>query len=584
MYVKASDVYTQEQKTKAWSDAAEMVQTYSDETIKRWKEEIDTYLVFSYLLLQPSPPDPSIAVLEHISSQLASFSVNPPFVNSTQPPSTGGARTSTPPPVPYWAVWLNTLWFSGLILSLTSASIGIMVKQWLNEYGSGVSGTSRPASRMRQYRLNNLRSWHVEDVIVTIPILLQLALALFLAGLLILLWTLDDTVAAVASTLIGLLAVFTLTTIVLPLVNHKCSYLTPQIRAVNAIWQPKRFAYWLCSFISAWCRTISEFLDRTRVASHHSLSSFDPRIHRYLTRLVLQGTIPSFKTVFRRLEHAIKMPEVWAEHKQTWQGRERSAIDKLARGLDTQTLLEAYNSTLHPDALSAATVCLMDYRSEFVIDYFRQLHTAAREHFGAATDSEDGPLGYGNRQQLLWLYIIMCVLRQDNIPLSDDEAAALRVYFRCGSWSSGMQAADAGWAVSTCNAMFDHLETSGTSSQAHFIHKDDIQMEWELLIEAALRRKSHITEAPSDEAQEAHTRYLESVDDFLRCADRVLTSSLPASALETVRAYTRDTLVELTRTLLWLFAEDKVQTTIESTRLWSILYGSESVGVGVGYL
>ncbi len=46
MYVKASDVYTQEQKTKAWSDAAEMVQTYSDETIKRWKEEIDTYLVF----------------------------------------------------------------------------------------------------------------------------------------------------------------------------------------------------------------------------------------------------------------------------------------------------------------------------------------------------------------------------------------------------------------------------------------------------------------------------------------------------------------------------------------------------------
>lgn len=338
MYIKASDVYTQEQKTKAWSDTAEMVQTYSDEMIKRWKEEIDTYLVFvrrpnirsrkfislskatlfqaglfsavlttfnvqSYLLLQPSAPDPSIAVLQQISSQLASFSIHPPFVNSTQPSSssTRGAKANTTPSVPGWAVWLNTLWFSGLILSLTSASIGIMVKQWLNEYNSGVSETSRPASRVRQYRLNNLQAWHVEDVIGTIPILLQLALALFLAGLLILLWTLHYTVAAVASTLVGLLAVFTLVTTLLPLFDHRCSYLTPQIRALNAIWQPKQFTYSMCSSFSAWCRTISEFFDRIRVASHHSLYSFDPRLHRYVAALVLRGVIPIIVSVFRSL-------------------------------------------------------------------------------------------------------------------------------------------------------------------------------------------------------------------------------------------------------------------------------------------
>ncbi|EIW54294.1 uncharacterized protein TRAVEDRAFT_84217, partial [Trametes versicolor FP-101664 SS1] len=167
----------------AWSDAAGMVQTYSDEMIERWKEEIDTYLVFaglfsavlttfnvqSYLLLQPAAPDPSIAVLQQISSQLASFSIQPPFVNSTQPPSTTRTIANTPPPVPRWAVWLNALWFSGLILSLSSASVGIMVKQWLNEYSSGVSGTSRPVARVRQYRLNNLRTWRVEDIIGAIP-------------------------------------------------------------------------------------------------------------------------------------------------------------------------------------------------------------------------------------------------------------------------------------------------------------------------------------------------------------------------------------------------------------------------------
>ncbi|EIW54284.1 uncharacterized protein TRAVEDRAFT_101014, partial [Trametes versicolor FP-101664 SS1] len=167
----------------AWTDAAGMVQSYSDDMIARWNKEIDTYLVFaglfsailtafnvqSYLLLQPAAPDPSIAVLQRISSQLDSFSINPPFVNSTQPSNSSLTNANTPPPAPRWAVWLNALWFSGLILSLTSASVGIMVKQWLNEYGSGVSGTSRPIARVRQYRLHNLQRWHVEDVVGTIP-------------------------------------------------------------------------------------------------------------------------------------------------------------------------------------------------------------------------------------------------------------------------------------------------------------------------------------------------------------------------------------------------------------------------------
>lgn len=250
---------------------------------------LTTFNVQSYLLLQPAAPDPSIAVLQQISSQLASFSINPPFVNSTQPSSTIRTGTRLSPPVPRCAVWLNALWFSGLILSLTSASVSIMVKQWLNEYTSSVSGTSRPVAGVRQYRLNNLRSWRVEDVIGAIPILLQLSLALFLAGLLILLWTLNDTVAAIASTLVGLLAVFTIVTTILPLINHECSYITPQIRAVNTIWQPKRFLYWVCSSVSVWCHTTSECLDN----------------------------IHSVAFAMRSLCSVIERPAAWKEHEQT---------------------------------------------------------------------------------------------------------------------------------------------------------------------------------------------------------------------------------------------------------------------------
>ncbi|EIW53896.1 uncharacterized protein TRAVEDRAFT_98338, partial [Trametes versicolor FP-101664 SS1] len=133
-----------------WSETAEIVKAYSDEMVKRWNAEIDTYLaglfsailtafnVQSYQLLQPAPTtDPVLVALQQISAQLSSFSTNPPFVNSTQP---AYRQTDTPTPrAPRAAVWLNALWFSSLILSLSSASVGIMVKQWLNEYCGGIS-------------------------------------------------------------------------------------------------------------------------------------------------------------------------------------------------------------------------------------------------------------------------------------------------------------------------------------------------------------------------------------------------------------------------------------------------------------
>lgn len=54
------------------------------------------------------------------------------------------------------------------------------------------------------------------------------------------------------------------------------------------------------------------------------------------------------------------------------------------------------------------------------------------------------------------------------------------------------------------------------------------------------------------------------------CATRAA-SSLPADNLEIVHGYTRDALVELTRTLLGLFAENTVRATIESAHLENVV-------------
>ncbi|KAI0370693.1 hypothetical protein BV20DRAFT_909053, partial [Pilatotrama ljubarskyi] len=124
--------------------------------------------------------------------------------------------------------WPNILWFCSLILSLASASIGIMVKQWLGMYASRLSSeSSRDIARLRQYRLNNLLHWRVGVVVATIPFLLQLALVSFLSGLIVFIWAYNYTVATIAIIPVGLLGAFMLVTTLLPAFKPTCAYLSP---------------------------------------------------------------------------------------------------------------------------------------------------------------------------------------------------------------------------------------------------------------------------------------------------------------------------------------------------------------------
>ncbi|KAI0359325.1 hypothetical protein OH77DRAFT_1018655 [Trametes cingulata] len=253
------ELFTREEKDETFALLAGTVKKYTDEMIDRWNTEIDTYLVYaglfsaivtafnvqSYLVLQQQP-DPMLAAMQQISLQLSSLTIQPPFVNSTHPAflSSDAARAGPAPGPPPDAatVTVNTLWFSSLVLSLSSASVGIMVKQWLNEFKSGLpsdktaseKGESRKgrdtleSARLRQYRLNNLEKWRVHLVVLAIPVLLQLALAFFLAGMLVLVWSLHPTVAAVTTSFVSLLAIFTLGSMLLPAFKQSCAYLSPQ--------------------------------------------------------------------------------------------------------------------------------------------------------------------------------------------------------------------------------------------------------------------------------------------------------------------------------------------------------------------
>ncbi len=186
----------------------------------------------SYQLLQPGSTDSTVALLQEISSQLSSFTITPHFVNCTRDGSIPGYIQS-PFYAPTSAVWLNTLWFSSLVFSLASASIALFVKQWLHE--ATVQGNLHESARLRQYRLNGLLKWRVGTIVMILPILLQLASVLFLAGLVVLLWTLHTTVAAITSSLVAILFTSFLTVTVLPVLKSDCSYRSPASFAIYAV-------------------------------------------------------------------------------------------------------------------------------------------------------------------------------------------------------------------------------------------------------------------------------------------------------------------------------------------------------------
>ena len=81
------------------------------------------------------------------------------------------------------AVRINTLWFASLVFSLATASFGMSVKQWLREYLVCDYTSPQARLRIRQHRDPGMRAWKVLELAAMLPLLLQLSLALFFAGL-----------------------------------------------------------------------------------------------------------------------------------------------------------------------------------------------------------------------------------------------------------------------------------------------------------------------------------------------------------------------------------------------------------------
>ncbi|KAH8822247.1 hypothetical protein DL96DRAFT_1748445, partial [Flagelloscypha sp. PMI_526] len=173
-----------------WIGYLEVADAYDQDMIAGFKHSIDgllilaglfstivaTFVTQTYQSLKSSREDLGLTLqLEQI--ELLRLMVGN---SSSVPPSTVTRDANSFTQID---VWVNGLFFTSLALSMGSALLGGLVRQWLQSYLSHVTGSAKSRAIARQFRFDGVRKWKLAQIVGTLPLLLHLAFIAFFAGL-----------------------------------------------------------------------------------------------------------------------------------------------------------------------------------------------------------------------------------------------------------------------------------------------------------------------------------------------------------------------------------------------------------------
>ena len=192
------------------------------------------------------PSDVTNTLLYHVSLQLQSLAVtstSPTTISSaSQPP-----QRFAPPPL---AVTVNKFWFTSLAMSLVAALFAITVYPWLREYKTASRFTTEEGVLMREMRQRSLYKWGVPLIISSIPLLLEIAVILFLTGLSQLLSSLSYAVFLPFATFLYVSLVFFGFTLSAPMFFSTCPYKSPTSFAILYL---SKALLWMLAFLFCVC-------------------------------------------------------------------------------------------------------------------------------------------------------------------------------------------------------------------------------------------------------------------------------------------------------------------------------------------
>ena len=173
--------------------------------------------------LRPNSQDTSAFYLRNIFQVLAdpnATRASIPFPSAKPPPFSA----------PRYAVWVNSLWFLSLVMSLSCALLATSLHQWARRYirmTQPARCSPEKRARMRAYSSNGVDRMHIPWAVEGLPTLLHLSLFLFFGGLVIFLFNVDHEVFTCVVWWIGLFSMVYGLLTMLPLIWQDSPYYTP---------------------------------------------------------------------------------------------------------------------------------------------------------------------------------------------------------------------------------------------------------------------------------------------------------------------------------------------------------------------
>ncbi|KAH9035180.1 hypothetical protein EDB83DRAFT_2678114 [Lactarius deliciosus] len=142
-------------------------------------------------------------------------------------PSSLSDPTSFTPPVA--AVWVNSLWFLSLVISLTCALLATLLQQWARRYLRITNPRCSPhkRARIRAFFAEGVERLRLPWTVEALPTLLHISLFLFFAGLGVFLFGIHRTVFSVVIAWVGLCIVVYAYLTALPILHKDSPYHAP---------------------------------------------------------------------------------------------------------------------------------------------------------------------------------------------------------------------------------------------------------------------------------------------------------------------------------------------------------------------
>ncbi|KAJ7595697.1 hypothetical protein C8J56DRAFT_387229 [Mycena floridula] len=177
---------------RVWKVYLDESESYDEDMLRSFRDTIDALLVFAALfsgvattlLVQTSQafqPDyaqiTTLLLLEQIQLLRAAGNISainnvPSLFDGQQ--AAAGTHTD---------IWINALFIASLSLSLATALVSVLIKQWLQAYSSVTQGSAMQRALIRHFRVTGLENWKVPEIIGVLPLVLHASLAAFFVGL-----------------------------------------------------------------------------------------------------------------------------------------------------------------------------------------------------------------------------------------------------------------------------------------------------------------------------------------------------------------------------------------------------------------